>query len=191
MREGTPPRWEKRKEKERELVARLTPEICYIDLAFPLRRGAEIVTSFLRKREFRRGTYLASKPNRDEKEGGELPVIFYRCQRYYLEFFKINFIETIRLPSLYLFLQKKGSRLIFHCSFPNFTRYKTMYGSGSFIANTLEGLSRSSQEVSRQEQRHYATLITRDPTRRVCNAASLASHPCDALQLAYLVYRRK
>lgn len=76
MREGTPPRREERKEKERELVARLTPEICYIDLAFPL-AGAEIVISFLREREFRCGTCLVSKPNRDEREEGEFPFIFH------------------------------------------------------------------------------------------------------------------
>lgn len=78
MREGTPPRREERKEKERELVVRLTPEICYIDLAFPL-AGAEIVISFLQKREFR-GTCLVSKPKetfRDEREEGELPFIFH------------------------------------------------------------------------------------------------------------------
>lgn len=56
-----------------------------------------------------------------------------------------------------------------------------MYGSESSIANALEGLSRISQEVPRQEQRHYAALITRDPTRRVCNAAPPASHPYSSL----------
>lgn len=69
MREGTPmPRREKRKEKERELVARLTPEICYIDLAFPL-TGAEIVISFLgnRKRE-RILTSVSSRIEMKEKE---------------------------------------------------------------------------------------------------------------------------
>lgn len=74
MREGTSRR-KKRKEKERELVARLTPEICYIDLTFPLaRRGAEIVTSFLREREDISTLHLSRlsraerKPDRDRKE---------------------------------------------------------------------------------------------------------------------------
>ena len=38
MSRGTPV--EKRKEEEKELVVRLTPEICYIDLAFPRRCGS-------------------------------------------------------------------------------------------------------------------------------------------------------
>lgn len=53
MRQGIPPH-EKRKEQERELVVRLTPEICYIDLAFPRRRGAArkwIEPSFSFRRE--------------------------------------------------------------------------------------------------------------------------------------------
>lgn len=36
---GKAHRVEKRKEEEKELVVRLTPEICYIDLAIPHWRG--------------------------------------------------------------------------------------------------------------------------------------------------------
>lgn len=73
----------KRKEEERELVVRLTPEICYIDLAFPRRRGAEVDRISLwfppRGSPRRRGTHFGS---RDRSRIKEKPASFPHIRHF-------------------------------------------------------------------------------------------------------------
>lgn len=128
-------RVEERKEEERELAVRLTPEICYIDLAFPRRRGAEVDRIFLwfpsrgsRRRGAHFGSLRLKKP--DKGKAGEfsaypsLSTGFSRlssrrgCTRRAAELLQlreIHFIETIRLTRNFISANKVA--FIPHSSF--------------------------------------------------------------------------